>query len=165
MVFREVSNIFEDFQLFSMKEQKVLRPEVDTMDGSKIWKNPNLGIVKAIWDASINLRAGVIGFVCVFRNDEELVMGTKCCAYKVEADPLLAEVMVAYLAITFVRKWVLLILSVKVILYRRFKEFVIQDLLMFGLGILWRQLDMLHWAYPLVIGSIVVEKLMLLPMF
>jgi hypothetical protein len=31
---------------------------------------------------------------------------------------------------------------------------------MFGLGILWRKLDMLHPVYPLVIGFIVVEKLM-----
>jgi hypothetical protein len=78
--------------------------KVDTMDDSKIWKNPNLGIVKANWDASINLRAGVIGLDCVFLNDEGLVVGAKCCAYKVEVDPLLTEVMAAYLAITFYKE-------------------------------------------------------------
>jgi hypothetical protein len=104
MVIREVSNLIEDFGLFGVKEQMVVKPGVDTLDSSKIWKNPDLVIVKANWDASINLRAGVIGLGCVIQNDEELVVGAKCCACKVEADPLLAKVMAAHLAITFCKE-------------------------------------------------------------
>jgi len=63
-----------------------------------------LGIVKANWDASINLRASVIGLGCVIWNDEGLVVGAQCCACKVEADPLLAEVMAGHLAITFCKE-------------------------------------------------------------
>jgi hypothetical protein len=63
-------------------------------------------------------RAGVIGLGCVIRNDEGLVVGAKCCVCKVEADPLLAEVMAAHLAITFCKEMVLRKLCVKVILYR-----------------------------------------------
>lgn len=104
MVFREASNLIEDFRLFNMKEQMVVKPGVDTLVNSKIWKNSNLGIVKANWDASINLKAGVIGLDFVIRNDEGLAMGAKCCACKVEADSLLAEVMTAHLAITFCKE-------------------------------------------------------------
>jgi hypothetical protein len=104
MVFREASNLIEDFRLFSTKEQKVVKPGVDTLDNSKIWKNPNLGTIKVNWDASINLRDGVLGLGCVIRNDVGLVVGAKCCVCKVEADPLLAEVMTAYLVITFSKK-------------------------------------------------------------
>jgi hypothetical protein len=55
---------------------------VDTLDNSKIWKNPNLGTIKANWDASINLRDGVLGLGCVIRNDEGLVVSAKCCVCK-----------------------------------------------------------------------------------
>lgn len=59
MVFREASNLIEDLRLFSMKKQKVVKPGVDTLDNSKIWKNRNLGTVNTNWDASINLGVGL----------------------------------------------------------------------------------------------------------
>lgn len=80
---------------------------VDTLENSKMWNTSDLGIVKANWDASICLRANVIGLRCVIRNDEGLVVGTKCCVCKVEANPLLAEVMAAVLAIAFCKEMVL----------------------------------------------------------
>jgi hypothetical protein len=53
----------------------VVKSCVDTLDSSKMWNTPNLGIVKDNWDASINLRAGVTGLGCIIRNDEGLVDG------------------------------------------------------------------------------------------
>jgi hypothetical protein len=63
-----------------------------------------LGFVKVNWDVSLNLRASVVGLGCVIRNDEGLVVGAKYCACKVHANPLLAEAMVAHLAIGFCKE-------------------------------------------------------------
>jgi hypothetical protein len=54
MVFRVASKFIEDFRVVNMKEQMVMKPGVDTLISSKTWKNPDLGIVKVNWDASIN---------------------------------------------------------------------------------------------------------------
>jgi hypothetical protein len=81
--------------LYNVNEQMVVKSCVNTLDSNKMWNTPDLGIVKANWDASTNLRADVIGLGCVILNDEGLVVRAKCCECKVEADPLLAEVMAA----------------------------------------------------------------------
>jgi hypothetical protein len=48
------------------------------------------------WDASLNSINGVVGLGCVIRNDDGVIVGAKCCACMVEANPLLAEIMAAY---------------------------------------------------------------------
>jgi len=63
-----------------------------------------LEFVKVNWDVSLNLRASVVGLGCVIWNDECLVVGAKYCACKVQANPLLAEAMVAHLAIDFCKE-------------------------------------------------------------
>jgi hypothetical protein len=87
--------------MFNTKEQLVRTPVVDNLNISKFWKIPDVGFVKVNWDVSLNLRDGIVGLRCVIRNDEGLVVGAKCCACKVQAGLLLAEAMVALLAIDF----------------------------------------------------------------
>jgi hypothetical protein len=101
MVFKEASKYIEDFRMFNMKEQLVRVPVVDTLNRSKLWKSPVVRLMKVNWDASLNLNAGIVGLGCVIRNDEGLVLGAKCSACKVQADPLLAEAMAALLALDF----------------------------------------------------------------
>jgi ribonuclease HI len=60
-----------------------------------------LGYVKVNWDASLNVRNGVVGLGYVIRSDDGVIVGAKCCACMVEANPLLAECMAAYSAMNF----------------------------------------------------------------
>jgi ribonuclease HI len=75
-----------------------------TLNSSKSWKCPDLGCVKVNWDASLNARNEVVGLGCVIRNNDGVIVGAKCCACMVEADPLLAECMAAYSALNFCKE-------------------------------------------------------------
>jgi hypothetical protein len=103
-VFNDASRHYENFRLVHLKEKMERKLKTNTFNSSKLWKSPVLGCVKVKWDASLNYRDGVIGLGCVIRNDEGLIVGAKCCACKVEADPLLAEAMAAHLALNFCKE-------------------------------------------------------------
>jgi ribonuclease HI len=57
--------------------------------------------MKVNWDASLNLKAGMVGLGCVIRDDDGFVVGAKCSACKAQVDPLLAEAMAALFALEF----------------------------------------------------------------
>ncbi|XP_062149801.1 uncharacterized protein LOC133858359 [Alnus glutinosa] len=101
VVFKEASILTEDFKNLNRKESVLSAPVVQSLNGCKIWKPLDVGFLKVNWDASVNVNVGVIGLGCVIRNDEGIIMGAKCCVYKVNADPLLAEVMAALFALEF----------------------------------------------------------------
>lgn len=75
-----------------------------TLNSSKSWKCIDLGYVKVNWDAFLNVRNGIVGLGCVIRNDDGVIVGAKCCACMIEADPLLAECMAAYSALNFYKE-------------------------------------------------------------
>ncbi|XP_062163729.1 uncharacterized protein LOC133870586 [Alnus glutinosa] len=101
VVFNEASRLIDEFSTFNRKESLLRAPVVQDLTGGKVWKPPEVGLWKVNWDASVNVNDGVIGLGCVIRNDEGLVMGAKCCVYKVQADSLLAKAMAALFAVDF----------------------------------------------------------------
>lgn len=84
-----------------MREQLVRAPVVETLNRSIFWKSPYVGFLKVNWNASLNLNAGIVGLGCVIRNEDGLVVGAKCSACKVQANPLLAEAIAAIFALEF----------------------------------------------------------------
>jgi len=59
------SKYIEDFRMFNVKEQSVRTHVDDNLNISKFWKILDVGFVKVNWDASLNLREGIVGLRCV----------------------------------------------------------------------------------------------------
>jgi hypothetical protein len=97
MVFKEASKFFEDFRMFNLREPLLRVLAVEGSNGGKLWKFPEAGFMKVNWDASLNLKAGVVGLGYVIRNEDGFVVD----GYMVQVDPLLAEAMTAFFALDF----------------------------------------------------------------
>jgi hypothetical protein len=100
-VFIKASQFFEDFKMYNLRESLLKVPNVEGSNICKSWKPPNAGFVKVNWDASLNLKSGMVGLGCVIRNEDGYVIGAKCCACRALVDPLCAEAMAALYALEF----------------------------------------------------------------
>jgi len=100
-VFKEALRRHEEYWSALKKNDLVRQSHPSSLISSKFWKCPNPGYIKVNWDASLNVRKGVIGLGCVIRNSDGVIVGAKCYACKAEATPLLAECMAAYSALIF----------------------------------------------------------------
>jgi ribonuclease HI len=100
-VFTEASKFFEDFKMYNLREPLLKVPNAEGSNKSKLWKLPDAGFMKVNWDASLNLKSGMVGLRCVIRNKDGYVVGAKCCACKAHVDPLLAEAMAFLFALEF----------------------------------------------------------------
>jgi hypothetical protein len=49
-------------------------PNVEGSNICKFWKSPNVGFVKVNWDASLNLKSGMVSLGCVIRNEDGSVI-------------------------------------------------------------------------------------------
>jgi ribonuclease HI len=100
-VFKDASRRHEEYRSALKKDEMLRQSHSSTLNSNKSWKCPDLGYVKVNWDASLNVRNGVVGLGCVNRSDDGVIVGAKCCACMVEASPLLAKCMAAYSALNF----------------------------------------------------------------
>jgi len=101
-VFDEAKSSLIEFKKCNTKERcSQLGENSCSREKATSWFLPPMGTIKINWDASLNIKRGWIGLGVIARDNNGLFLGARSVTKQVKADPNLAEVMAALLAVQF----------------------------------------------------------------